>query len=248
MKANITRYASIAALVLAATAANALPLQPADTHGYDNGDRVFSFSNGDLAASATFVDLGGGNLEIYLRNTSLVPANAPEQVLHGVFFDVGNNPVLSGVSAEGQGDEFTGDMSAHWGFRNDLDTSLLVNAGGATHGISNVGYGVEGFFDGFSNTDAFAPGDSNDFPGQPQQYSIVPTAGFNLPGSFDPLVQDTARFNFTYEGEWFNLDEIGSVSFAYGTSLAVVPEPATMTMLGLGLAGLAARRIRRRQD
>jgi hypothetical protein len=92
-------------------------------------------------------------------------------------------------------------------------------------------------------------------------YGIAPsfanggTTGGNaaVTGQF-PLIQNSVIFTLSYSGV-FDLSLIDDVAFQYGTStgdpvirpeepVVPVPEPATLTLLGCGLAVIAVRKMR----
>lgn len=208
----------------------------------------------DLNAEVTF-DAVGGNLVITLTNLgpdALVPAD----VLTGIFFDVAGDPDLSAVSAvlgvgssvlfppSGDGTEGgTGSVGSEWAYVDGLS-----GPEGTSYGIGSAGYGLFGPGDRF-NTAANLQG-----PADPDgmQYGIVSGIGEGanpaLSGS-SAFIDDTVVFTLSGWGS-LDLNTISNVWFQYGTSLtepriAIVPEPATVLLLGLGIACLAARRVRK---
>lgn len=227
-----------------------------------------SSSTGILAASATF-DTSGTNLIVTLTNTSAFDVLVPAQVLTAIFFDLPGVGALSSVSAvlnSGSTVFFDtapvdGVVGGEWAY----GSGLAGAPSGATEGISSSGLELFG--------GPTFPG--SNLAGPPNgavdglQYGIT-SAGDNpatgnsavTAGGF-PLIQNSVVFTLSGlpAGFALNVDTVTNVSFQYGTALTEpnipgecdegctpiteVPEPTTLTILGLGMLALGA--IRRRK-
>lgn len=211
-----------------------------------------------VAASATF-GISGNTLTITLQNTSGSNAgqDVPGSTITGLFFDLTGNPLLTPVSAQvASGSSIVGapcsvvtcvgvtNVGGEFGYQ---ATSLT---GGADRGIASSGYLTTGL-----------PGDLGNFNGvnldDPASLDginfglISAAAGFNPNGGLEkvPLIQDEVVFTLTGVSGLGNVD-ISHVSFQYGTSLSelnvpgtpgrTVPEPDTLALVGLALAGVGA--------
>ncbi len=76
---------------------------------------------------------------------------------------------------------------------------------------------------------------------------VSTTSGTN---GVNPVTDGDAAFNSTFFSRNFVFDEQGNLDYAYGVNgtagpQEVVPEPATLTLLATGLAGMAAARRRK---
>jgi len=219
---------------------------------------IFTGSSGSRAATVDF-SLSGTTLTVTLINTSSADVVDPGGVLAAVFFDLanGDDPLLTKTSAITDGTTYAGGsivsgagtvVGGEWAYLNGL------NQYGANSGISSAGLGIFGAGDVFPGSNLFGPASPNGI-----QYGIT-SAGDNVATgnagiSSDPLTRNSVIFtlgNFTG-----SLSDISNVTFQYDASLTAisvasareggtVPEPGTVALLGLGLAGMAF--IRRRNQ
>jgi hypothetical protein len=212
-----------------------------------------------MAASANFVILPGGFLQVTLTNTGTGDPANPSDILSGVLFNLAGNPTLSKDSAvlgasstvihgpTPSTDPAAGappnSVAGEWAYINSL------NIHGANESIYSAGY--------FSGTARFpvSPGSATlgtNLQGPDSvngiQYGI--TTAFDTPGNNNPsgaiaagLIQN--QVVFTLDNFTGSLADISSVSFQYGTALTETNIPGhvpdsgpTAMLLGLSLSGL----------
>ncbi|MBX7258250.1 MAG: PEP-CTERM sorting domain-containing protein [Candidatus Hydrogenedentes bacterium] len=202
----------------------------------------------NLSASAEFA-ISGNNLIITLTNTASSPALEPADVLMGLFFSL-DGATLTPVSAVLGGSSIVlydsapagGVVGGEWAYASGINAP-----GDADQGVGAAGFDLFG---------------SANFPGsnlfgqtgvQGMAYGIVPasgTTGGNAPVTGpNPFIQNSVVFTLSFTGD-VTLDDISDVSFQYGTDLCepnlpgtVVPEPASLSLLGIGIALMAMRRV-----
>ena len=224
---------------------------------------LFVGQNGSLSASVLFSQ-SGNVLTVTLTNTSTVGVSAPGDVLTAVFFSALGDPALTRVSAvlnhgssvvvsggPNPGTDPGGVVGGEWAYQHSISNGSLP---GVNQGISSSGVSMFGPHDLF-------PGSNLQGPVSPAgvQYGIVGPGGIVNPNGGirgQGLIQNSVVFTLSGLPNGFNVNSgIGDVSFQYGTSLSETripgvrsaPEPGTILLMGLSMAGVAAFRVVRRK-
>jgi hypothetical protein len=198
---------------------------------------TFVDSTSGLSASATFQDIGGGQLQVTLVNTFTGDTPDQHHVLTGIFFSGANGLIPVSASAPAGSLLWQGASSSPAPGSSVLGTEWAYASGpsapgGATAGIVSAGYYSVG-------TGNFAtPGDMLD--GTPYGLVSMGYAGSALDGlGTRPYIQNSMVF--VLSGFSGPLSNIGNVGFQYGTSITdpldtylpglfvtAAPEPGTM--------------------
>jgi hypothetical protein len=209
---------------------------------------LFTTAPGAMAASADFVILPGGFLQVTLTNTGTGDPAAPGDILTAVFFNLAGDPSLSRDSAVlGAGstvihgptpstDPAPNGVGGEWAYNN----TQSVN--GANEGISSAGFGTFGVGDRFPGTNLQGPDSVNGV-----QYGI--TTAFDTGGNDNTGISSVGLIQnqvvFTLDNFTGTLADLSHVSFQYGTMLSEnnipghVPDSGpTAMLLGLSLSGL----------
>lgn len=209
---------------------------------------TFTYSTGDLSASATFDVNSDGNLVVTLTNTSTADVLNPLQVLTALFFTLAGDPTLNPISAQlasGSivrfGPDGGGNVGGEWSYVDGFVDAPL----GADEGIGSVGLSHEAFvgFDGanFGGTNLNPPPPDSS-PTDGLDYGILSAGDATdcignaaVCGQF-PLIQNSVVFTLSGLPSGFDPSQsVSNVFFQYGTDLAPIPEPSTLVLLGSGL-------------
>ena len=198
-----------------------------------------SMLSSNLSASATFTDLGGGNLEITLVNTYTGDTVDQSHVLTALFFSGATGLIPVSALADSGSTEWTAGASTPSGGM-DVGANWQYISG---TGISSAGFGV------FSAGN-FPPSPSAMLDGSAWGLLSAGYAGLHLDGLDDrTYIQNSVVF--TLSGFTGSLSGITGVSFQYGTTLSEaniigVPEP-TGLIPGAMLLAVVWASARRRQ-
>ena len=202
-----------------------------------------------LKAKAEFTAVGNV-LTIVLTNTSTGVSASPADTLGTLCWNMNNvftTPSLTNNVAVTAGSSVKQNNAAY-GSSYDLNKEYMYNnsfvfAGNSfAHGVSSVGIGIFG-----TNSDTFYQRMRGQGPAgssSADRFSMSSSAGTSGAANNFPVVNNSVTFTLL-SNSTINLNSINKVAFSFGSNAqtsAVVPEPATMAALGLGVAALIRRK------
>ena len=258
--------------LIAALALTALVFAPAASAVVFGTGPVLSPEGTILAAEAEFTIINGGTqLKINLSNISTFAVEHPVDLLAGLAFSIDGDAEISPVSAMlGDGTSFVFPEASDNSLMGVTDVSGEVGfAEGTNAALNNAEYGASvngnfGLFGAMNRFDNSTNLDGTESPGG-ANFGIVSEGGLDPAGmqpdisGDEPLIggsTPTLMLLFDITDGTITEADINNVSFFYGTGQDavypgetppppfIVPEPATMGLMVLGMAGLALHRRR----
>jgi hypothetical protein len=211
------------------------------------------------AGTASFDILSSTDLRLTLTYTgSSEPLSGIAQVLTGLTWDMdgflGTLTATSALIAPGSSlildpGSFSGtDLSGQWAFKDDISASSALGEPLGIYGVGAIGdinFG-EDTFGSLASGEIIDPSKNQVTPvPNGVDFGLVPFGTLPSNGGFQnqgPLVQNAMYFDFIFDGT-LTEDMFANVVPLFGSEGATpVPEPATMLLIGTGLAGLIGMR------
>lgn len=232
----------ITIILLSGSFASGMPI----LDGSFDGTKWVASDPAGRSASAEF-SINGSMLNIELLNTAS-STTAPNTGLAGIIFDYTGSALLGNPNVQAQAlsdmvSSFTltwgTDLNGEWGF---MAGSAFDTANGnlGNYGLSNSAYDPLGFT-AIDPSKAYPPPSPNGI-----EFGIVCDNtiagnescldGLNT-SAFKSYVIGGVNIALDITG-LMNLSDIRNVNFLYGTDFTPIPEPATILLLGGGIAGL----------